>query len=254
MMTLCPRRSAAFLLSFLLGLVLLSPSEARADDALLKKIDTEINKWKTLDYSYKIVTTTKGNDDKAVLKFRMRMKYTGEHNTQIIEISEPSDMKGSKVLTKSLTEMYIFLPAMRKVRRIASHVTEAGFLGTALSQKDMTLTRYGKYYSAKKKGEKDGRITLTLTAKGDEAPYPKIEMTVAEKQLLPTVIEYFNDEGKLIKREKRSQYRCAKGYCTPGAQKVEDLTTGKTTVLYLKDYTVNPKLDDAIFSKRFLLK
>ena len=41
MMTLCPRRSAAFLLSFLLGLVLLSPSEARADDALLKKIDTE---------------------------------------------------------------------------------------------------------------------------------------------------------------------------------------------------------------------
>jgi outer membrane lipoprotein-sorting protein len=246
-------RAGAFLLTLLAVLVAFVPT-ASADDALLAKIDKEVNKWKTLDYRYKMITTTNRSADKSVLKLRMRMKYNGKHNTQIIEISEPSDMKGSKVLTKSPTEMYIYLPAMRKVRRIASHVTEAGFLGTALSQKDMTLTRYAKYYTAKKTGEKDGRITLALTAKGDDAPYPKLELTVAKDKLLPTVIKFFNAEGKLIKREKRSQYRCAQGYCTPSTQKIEDLANGKTTVLYLKDHKVNPKLDKAIFSKRFLVK
>lgn len=249
-----PSRLAALLLTLVAASALISPAARAEDGGLLAKVDHEINKWKTLDYSYKIITKNKGSDDQAVLKLRMRMKYDGGDNVQIIDISEPADMKGSKVLTKSPTEMYIYLPAMRKVRRIASHVTEAGFLGTALSQKDLTLTRYGKYYTATKKGEKEGRVTLMLTAKNDEAPYPKIEMTVAKKQLLPTVIKYINEEGKVIKREKRSQYRCEKDYCTPGAQKIEDLTSGKTTVLYLTDYRVNPKLDDAIFSKRFLLQ
>ena len=108
-------RAGAFLLTVAAGLVAFSGS-AMADDAFLAKVDEAVNKWKTLDYTYDIVTETKGDADKAKLRLRMRMKDAGKHNTQIVEISAPADMKGTKVLTISPTEMYIYLPAMRKVR------------------------------------------------------------------------------------------------------------------------------------------
>ena len=228
-------------------------TEARADDAFLRKVDAEVNKWKTLDYYYKIVTTKKGDeDDKSVLKIRMRMKYNGEYNKQLIEIGKPADMKGTKVLTISPTEMYIYLPAFGKIRRIASHVTEQGFLGTALSQRDMTLTRYADKYTAKVSRDAGGKKVLALTAKNDKAPYPKLEVTVDKDKLLPAHVKYFNDDGKHIKSEQRRDYKCAKGYCVPGAMKVTDHTTGVTSILYLKKHKVNPKLDKSLFSKRVL--
>lgn len=238
------------LAAFVLALVF--SADARADNALLQKIDSELNKWKTLDYSYKIVTTKDGDDDSSVLSLRMRMQYTGSHNKQLIEISEPADMKGTKVLTLAPTEMYIYLPAFKKIRRIASHVTEQGFLGTALSQRDLTLTRYADKYDASQKTEADGKITLTLKGKNDQAPYPKIVLVVDDKKLLPSSIKYFSDDDKHVKTETRTQYRCSKDYCTPGAMKIEDHAAGVKSILYLKDYTINPKLEDSLFSKRSL--
>lgn len=242
-------RKPLALCAFLLALA--SAGSARADNALLKKVDAEINKWKTLDYYYKVVTT-KGEEESSVLKLRMRMKYSGEHNKQLIDIDAPADMKGTKVLTISPTEMYIYLPAFKKIRRIASHVTEQGFLGTALSQRDMTLTRYADKYDATEAKEADGKITFTLVAKSDEAPYPKISLTVGKDNLLPTKIKYFDAEGKNLKTETRSEYKCSENYCTPGAMKLEDHTAGVKSILYLKEYKVNPELDDALFSKRSL--
>lgn len=234
-------------------LLLALSSSAVADDATLKKVDDMVNQWKTLDYHYKIVTTKEGDADKKdVLKLRMRMQYTGAYNIQLIEISEPADMKGTKVLTQSPTQMYIYLPAFNKVRRIASHVTEQGFLGTALSQKDMTLTRYGDKYSAKIKSDAGDEMVLALTAKSDDAPYPTIELKVDKTKWLPLGIKYFAEGGKHVKTEIRSDYRCAKGYCAPGAMKVTDHATGVTSILYLKEHTVNPVLDKSLFSKRQL--
>lgn len=233
--------------------VLTAPAgDAIAGDGFVKKVDEHLNRWKALDYHYKIVTTKKGSDNKNVLKLRMRMKYTGKHNKQLIEIAAPADMKGTRVLTLSATEMYIYLPAYKKIRRIASHVTEQGFLGTALSQKDMTLTRYGPSYKATTKSDSGGSVVLDMVQKDDSAPYPRLRMTVDKEKWVPTLIEYLNADGKLLKTEKRTQYRCGQGYCAPGAMKVVDHAAGVTSILYLKKMELNPKLKKSLFSKRSL--
>ena len=224
---------------------------AHADEATLQKVDDALNRWKTLDYKYKI-TTKKGGDVSNVLKLRMRMKDAAGVNQQLIEIFGPADMKGTKVLTASPTQMYIYLPAMKKIRRIASHVTEQGFLGTALSQRDMTLTRYGDKYNAKI--DSDGaELAMTLTAKSGDAPYPKLQMKVDKKIWLPTEIKYFNDGGKVIKTETRSKYECDKDYCNPREMVMTDHTAGVSSKLELKKFKINPELKDDLFSKRSLM-
>jgi len=226
---------------------------ARAGDPLAK-VDTALNGWRTLDYRYTIRTTSKSGPP-STIKLRMRMRKHHGDNQQLIEISAPADMRGTKVLTASPTKMYIYLPAFKKIRRIASHMTEQGFLGTSLSQRDMTLTRYSDYYTARKSSDESKQLTLELTAKpGAHAPYPKIELTIGRKHWLPSAIQYFNDSGQLIKTETRSVYHCGKGYCTPGRMKVADHTSGVTSVLILEDYTINPALPAKIFGKRILTK
>jgi outer membrane lipoprotein-sorting protein len=161
-------------------------------------------------------------------------------------------MKGTKVLTASPTQMYIYLPAMKKIRRIASHVTEQGFLGTALSQRDMTLTRYGDKYTAKI--DSDGAVlAMTLTAKNADAPYPKLELEIDKKIWLPTKVKYLNEAGKVIKTETRTSYECDENYCNPREMVMTDHTSGVSSTLQLKKFKINPELSDDLFSKRSLM-
>jgi outer membrane lipoprotein-sorting protein len=222
---------------------------ARAD--ALADVDEAVNRWQTLDYKY-TVTTKDADDNKTTLRLRMRMRQHEGSNQQLVHITEPADMKGTKVLTLSPTEMYIYLPQYKKIRRIASHVTEQGFLGTTLSQKDLTLTRYSTYYTGSTKSEDDDTIELSLTAKDETAPYPKLELVVNKKRMLPSKIRYFNEEGKQVKEERRSAYRCSDNYCMPLTMVVHDLVSGKKSTLRLTKWKVNPTLKDELFSKRSL--
>jgi outer membrane lipoprotein-sorting protein len=237
-------------LALLLAALLVS-GVARADE--LDKVDEAVNRWKSLDIKYKIATTKNGGDA-SNLKLRMRMRTHDGENQQLTEISAPADMKGTKVLIKSPTEMYIYLPAFKKIRRIASHVTEQGFLGTALSQRDLSLTRYAKYYTAKKGKEAGNKLTLLLTAKNDKAPYAKLEVDVDKSKWLPTEIRYFNDKGAHIKTEVRSDYQCEGKVCLPGKQRMTDHTTGVSSTLKVKSPKIDKALDDKLFSKRYLIK
>jgi hypothetical protein len=246
------RTAALVALTLCLTFLATGTSTAQADEDLLAPIDTAINRWTTLDYKYNIVTKD-ADDNISKLKLRMRMRRKGGENQQFVNISKPADMKGTKVLTLSPTEMYIYIPSFKKIRRIASHVTEAGFLGTTLSQKDLTLTRYGKYYTAVKKSEDDDNMTLKLTAKDDSAPYPSLELVIMKKRQLPREIRYFNAEGVKIKTEKRSSYKCKNNYCAPMRMTMTDHTANKKTVLQLRsNFKVNKKIKKGLFSKRSL--
>ncbi len=233
---------------------LLAVSGAARADGVLQKVDAAVNNWKTLDFGYKMVTV-QPDAPNTTLKLRMRMRKKGGDNQQMIEIFAPADMDGTKIFTASPTKMYIYMPSFGKVRRIASHVTEQGFLGTALSQRDMTLTHYSKYYNSKTTSDAGGKATLSLIAKSDvNAPYPKIELVVDKSIWLPTEIRYFSDKGVHIKTETRSNYSCSQGYCAPKVQKVVDHTSKTETTLHLKKVKINPAILDKVLSKRFLLR
>ena len=42
----------------------------------------------------------------------------------LTDFSAPADLRGTRVLVLGRTQMYIYLPAFRKIRRIASHVNQ----------------------------------------------------------------------------------------------------------------------------------
>src|ERR1700733_10051447 len=105
---------------------------AYADDAGDKAVaamDAAMNKAKTLIFDYEIVNKEAGKDERSLA---MKVQLKGEK--RLSEFSAPADMKGTKVLILSPTQMYVYLPAFGKVRRIASHTKDQGFLGLSFSQ------------------------------------------------------------------------------------------------------------------------
>lgn len=216
-----------------------------AGDATLAKVDASLNKAKTLYFTYDVIDQAPG---KAERKMALEVKIKGEK--RLTEFLAPGDMKGTKVLVMSPSQMYAYLPAFGKVRRITNSVTDQGFLGLTFSQDDLATTTYTGLYTATHAGD----TKLVLTPKAGQTPsYGKIELTIDKANMVPTEIKYFSTSGTHVKTETRSGYTCESGVCTPGELKMTDHTKGgQWTKLIRTKVKVNEAISDDVFSKRSL--
>ncbi len=228
------------------------PDEAWADekgDKALATIDATIFKAKTQYFEYEGTIRVPEKADRT-LKLAVWMK----NEWRLSEFLAPADVKGTKVLILSPTQMYVYLPAYKKVRRIASHVTDQGFMGMHFTQDDMSITSYAKMYSATVAKDDGKLVTLSCSGKKDKhAPYPKLEIVYDKAKNIPTEIRYFNDAGTKLKTETRGGYTTEKECLSPSELKMVDHTKGNaSTTLVRKAWKVNPDIPDSKFSKRAL--
>src|SRR5262245_60214811 len=179
--------------------ILLSASSARADaagDKVLAAMDEAMNRAKSHYIEYSVTNQEPG---KAETKLSLIVRMKGDK--RLTEFTSPADMKGTKVLVLSATQMYVFLPAFGKVRRIASGVSDQGFMGMTFSPDDFQ-TRFSDMYTANLASEDASSWKLVATPKaGQQTPYAKIEFTVAKDKTAPTEIKYFNAGGTNVKTE-----------------------------------------------------
>jgi outer membrane lipoprotein-sorting protein len=227
-----------------------APAQAdAAGDKVLASVDAAMNRAQTHYFNYEVTNQEPGKGEK---KMELEVRLKGEK--RLTEFLAPGDMKGTKVLVLSATQMYVFLPAFGKVRRITNSVTDQGFLGLAFSQDDLATQSYSPGYTAQITAETPAEYTVVATPKGGQTPpYPKIEMKVAKDRMLPTELKYFNAAGTHMKTETRTGYTCEGNICTPGELKMVDHTKGGLwTKMTRKKWKVNEPMSDDLFSKRSL--
>jgi outer membrane lipoprotein-sorting protein len=233
--------------------ILLATSSARADaagDKVLAAMDEAMNRAKSHYLEYDVTNQEPG---KAETKLALIVRMKGEK--RLTQFTAPADMKGTKVLVLSSTQMYVYLPAFGKVRRIASGVSDQGFMGMTFSADDFQ-TRYSDVYTANLASEDASVWRLVATPKaGQQTPYAKIEFTVAKDKTAPTEIKYFNAANTNVKTETRSNYTCQGNVCAATEDKMVDNTKGGAwTKMIRKTWKVNEALSDDLFTKRALEK
>jgi hypothetical protein len=233
-----------------LGLALCT--SALADDAagIIAKSDTAMNQATDQTLSWEVTNQVPGQKDPRILAFEVMLKGS----KQMIEFSEPADLKGTRVLTMERGKMYIYLPAYKKVRRVASHALDQGFMGTTYANFDLSVNRFGDIFTGSVTSETDEAWVLSMNPiDGAGVPYAKAEVSIRKADHLPLELKYFNDKGTHIKTETRSDYTCEGTVCNPSLLKMTDHTrNGAWTELRLKTSTIDSNLDDAIFTVRNL--
>src|SRR5207249_1021839 len=146
-----------------------------AGDKVLASMDQAMNRATTQYFEYDVTNQEAGKPEQ---KLAQTVRVKGEK--RLTEFTAPADMKGTKVLVLGPTQMYVYLPAFGKVRRIASGVGGQGFMGMTFSQDDFASS-YGGAYTATVASATPTGWKLVATPRPDQqTPYAKIEMLVAK--------------------------------------------------------------------------
>jgi len=232
--------------------VMLIPGTAGAIEAaeVVSKTDDAMNRAQDHIIDWDVANQEPGKKD---LK-HMSFTSTVQGHKTLTDFSAPADKKGTRVLVLGRQQMYIFLPQYGKLRRVGSHNTKAGFMGTTFSFDDMNTSRFGDVYDAKLLSSDDQTATLELTAKADAgAPYAKAEVVIDLQMYQPLTMKYFNDNGQHVKTETRSDYECQQSVCLARVIRMDDLTRdGAWTELRRTSWQLNTGVSADVFTTRNL--
>ncbi len=179
--------------------------------------------------------------------------YQKGGDKRLVRFLSPPDQKGISFLSLPNDLMYLYLPAFRKVRLIASHVKNQNFAGTDFSYDDMSSFSFAKDYDSQLIESSDTFYSLKLTPKPElEKDYSKLKMWVNKDSYVPSKIEYYDKNGNLWKTltfdniEKVGNYRIAK------EMEMKDLKKSHNTKMLIDEIELDSGLSDDIFTKRNL--
>lgn len=194
----------------------------------------------------------KGTTTKKTLVFSAVMKGLDK---QFINFLSPGDVAGMKVLLEGTNNLYLYLPEFGKVRRVAAHVQNQGFLGSTFTLSDLAEVKLSPLYDAVLVGTEGTLTTLSLTPKaGVEAAAAKIELTIDSTKGGVTKLRYFDGSGSAVREQVREEWVKIADKLVPTKISMADLKAGDTTVITLSNVKVNQGVADDIFSRRSLLR
>ncbi len=224
---------------------------AGAGDDLLAKVDRALSNFQDSTITFEVLNLKPGTSAPQTMSFMTRVKGKKSYT----EFLAPGDLKGTRVLSLSPTELYVYLPEFGKIRRVTSSSTEQGFMGTVLTQQDMAPPQYATVFSVTDYKTAGTSATLTLVAKpGIEVTYKTLKMTVDTTKNVPTRIDYVGTSGQVVRTETRQNYTCnSSGYCMFGVMMMTDHGRGAWTQLKpVGGVKLNQGLSDDLFTQRTL--
>jgi outer membrane lipoprotein-sorting protein len=235
----------------LITLCLTTPVLAEQPDgnAIMRNADDVTNKFHNLNFDSKVTTIEKNGDTKVR---KMRVWQKGE--MRLSKFFDPPRDRGMAFLALDDTNNFIYLPAFKKVRRIAAHVRNQNVMGTDLTYEDSTLTRYADDYTATVMGETDTQWKLELTPlPSAKVSYLKLHVFVNKARYTFEQVDYFNKKGEKIKFEIRDQYKnYHEEYWFPHRIAVTSLKDKHKTIMENSSPKYDENLPDHIFTTRNL--
>ncbi len=201
-------------------------------------------------------------------KTRAFRKYYSDEKRTVIFYLEPSNVKDTGFLTWDYAnpgkddDQWLYLPAMRKVRRISSSDRGDYFLGTDLTYEDIKLeTRIStEDYTRKTIGESevDGHHCYLVEsvpvdkATARELGYGKVEQCVDSEIWMVRQARYWDTRGKLLKTSYIRDIRQVQDIWTQHRIEVENHKTGHKTVFLFSDVDYRGAVSDQLFSQNAL--
>lgn len=197
--------------------------------------------------------------------FRRR---AGDQKQTVIRFDKPRSVKGMAFLTHdriakdAADEQWLYMPAMKKVRRIPASKRGDYFLGTDFTYNDVKEElkfEPGDYlFKYIESFEKDGARYHRIAGKpstpavGKELGYGGFRAIVAEESWMPVDIEFLDTDGAPLKKIYVRDLQFIDGVWTALRIDVSNLQNGHATQFTYSDIKYSDALDDKLFSVRAL--
>jgi outer membrane lipoprotein-sorting protein len=184
---------------------------------------------------------------------KMEMYQQGT-SKRLVRFQEPADVKGMAFLDEGEGGgMYLWLPALQKVRLVAGHVKNDNFAGTDFSYEDLSSDTFASRLIMQGMTEEGEHYVLALQPKPDsDSDYGPLKLFVRKVDFLFDRIEFSDKSGKPWKVMTRSDFRPVGKYTQSYQMEIKDLKKNHTTRNFVEKLQVDTGLKDSFFSKRQL--
>jgi hypothetical protein len=159
-----------------------------------------------------------------------------------IVLESPADVQGTKLLTwnhgKRDDDQWLYLPAIKRVKRISGSNKRGSFVGSEFSYEDLASNQVDKFsYKYLDEPVIGGRATFRYerTSRDPESAYSRQVLWLDKQYQLPLQIEFFDRAGALLKRAIFVDHRAYARLWRPSTVTMENLQTKKRTVIRWDD-------------------
>ena len=200
-----------------------------------------------------------GQESRRQLRVQV-LEVSDDGNKSLFVFDEPRDIQGTAFLIHAhrddADDQWLFLPALRRVKRISSANRSGSFMGSEFAYEDLTPQEVEKFTYKYLRDEPCGDSTWTVTERfpvDRKSGYRRQVVWRDQDELRVRKVEYYDRKDahlKTLTMEDYAQY--LDRYWRPGEMTMVNHLTGKSTVLTWADYQFQTDLEDGDFSQTAL--
>jgi hypothetical protein len=188
------------------------------------------------------------------------LEVENDGDKSLVVFDEPRDVKGTALLSFSHKvgddDQWLYLPALKRVKRIASRNKSGPFMGSEFAYEDISSQEVEKYtYKFIEESMHEGTASFLIERYpvDPNSGYTRQQMWVDKERYIPLKIDYYDRKNVLLKTLVfRSYQQYLDQYWRADEMYMENHQTGKSTLLTWKQYNFRSGLSDADFNKNSL--
>jgi hypothetical protein len=211
--------------------------------------------------SVMVLKNAKGATRRLDLDFK-HMEVVDDGNQFLIVFNHPPDVKGTALLSHThisrANDTWLYLPALKRVKRIVARDKSRPFMGSELTYEDLSSFEPDKYTFKLLRYETLADMAMAVVEfvpQYNDSGYSRQEVCIDLEHYRMHKIRYFDPHGRLLKVQQLSAYQRYLGtYWRAHHISVHNHQTGKLTVLKTDYFNFNISLSASDFNKSRLYR
>jgi len=246
-------------LLFLVGISIVAKADSKGEEIAKKYFDLKTPKTIS-SVAAMVIIDDDGNKRNRTLK--MVSKDDEQGTWSYIEFLEPADIKGTKFLTiphkDGEDEQRLYLPALKKVRRISSSGKSGKFVGSDFFYYDMENREYDEYtYTYIKEVTKDDEPywIVEMKPKDAKSPYDHSNAWINKNDNFVYRLEMFDSKRKQhTKTMAIVETKTIDGCIIPTKIVMDNHRDNSKTLLLVSNIELDKEVDSGVFTIQNLEK
>ena len=185
------------------------------------------------------------------------LEVAEDGDKSLFVFDEPQDVKGTAFLIHahrdSADDQWLYLPALKRVKRISSSNRSGSFMGSEFAYEDMSPQEVEKFTYRYLRDEPCGELTCTVTERipTDKKSGYRRQLIWQDRDTLRTwKVEYYDRKDAHLKTLMLDDYdQYLDQYWRAGKMTMVNHLSGKSTVLNWVDYQFRTDLNNKDFTK-----
>lgn len=206
-----------------------------------------------------ILRNRHGQESRREIRSRT-LEVDGDGDKSMSIFDSPRDIKGTAFLSYThalkADEQWLYLPALKRVKRISSNNKSGPFMGSEFSYEDLSSQEVEKYsYQYLRREKIDGREAFVIerTPAYKHSGYTRLITWLDTEMYQPLKIEFYDRKQALLKTLRYTGYKQYEGhYWRPTDMHVINHQTKKSTDLHWSDYRFKNGLSKRDFDRNSL--